>query len=73
MYPGQYFQWQQFQRRGGLTGLCVDAVSQSEAHWMKRPVFSSIWIESHQAEEFVEPGLAVVEKVRNRIMKSGKS
>jgi hypothetical protein len=40
---------------------------------MKRPVFSSIWIELHQAEEFVDPGLAVVEKVRNRIMKSGKS
>jgi len=40
---------------------------------MKRPLFGSIRIESHWAEVFVEPRLAVVEKVRKMITKSGKS
>jgi hypothetical protein len=40
---------------------------------MKRLPFASIRIESHRAEVFVEPSLAVVEKVRKMITKSGKS
>jgi len=71
--PGPYFRWLQLQRRGGLTGVCVAAVSQPGVHWTKRPVFGSIRIESHRAEVFVEPSLALVEKVRKMITKSGKS
>ena len=53
--PGPYFRWLQLQRRGGLTGVCVAAVSQPGVHWMKRLLFGSIRIESHRAEVFVEP------------------
>jgi len=70
---GPYFRWLQLQRRGGLTGVCVAAVSQPGVHWMKRPSFGSIRIVSHRAEVFVEAWLAVVEQVRKMIMKSGKS
>jgi len=71
--PGPYFQWLQLRRHGGLTGVCVATLSQRGAHSMKRPSFGSIQIQLHQAEVFVEPLLAVVEKVRKMIMKSGKS
>jgi hypothetical protein len=71
--PVPYFWWLQLQRRGGLTGVCVAAVSQPGEQWMKRPPFSSIRIESHRNEVFVEPWIAVVEKVRKMITKSGKS
>jgi hypothetical protein len=70
---GPYFWWQQLPRRSGLTGMCVAAVSRPGAHWMKCPSFGLDRIESHQAEVFVEPWLAVVEKVRKMITKSGKS
>jgi hypothetical protein len=30
--PGIYFRWRQLQRRGGLTGVCIAAVSQRGAH-----------------------------------------
>jgi hypothetical protein len=71
--PGPYFPWLQLLRPGGLTGVCVATVSQPGVHWMKRPLFGSIRIESHRAELFVKPRLAGVEKVRKMIMKSGKS
>jgi hypothetical protein len=67
--PGPYFWWLQLQRRGGLTGVSVAAVSQPGVHWMKRLPFASIQIESHRAEVFVEPCLAVVETVRKMITK----
>ena len=73
MRPGPYFWLLQLQRRSGLTGVCVAAVSQPGAHWMKRLSFGSIRIVSHRAEVFVEPRLAVVEKVRKMITKSGQS
>ena len=71
--PGSYFWWLQLQRRGGLTGVCVAAVSQPGAHSMKCPWSGSIRIQSPQAEVFVEPWLAVVETVRKVIPKNGKS
>jgi hypothetical protein len=71
--PGPYFRWLQLQRRGVLTGVYVAAVSQPGAHWMKPPSFGLIRIESHRAEVFVEPRLAIVEKVRKIITNSGKS
>jgi len=71
--PGPYFRWLQFQRRSGLTGVCVAAVSQPGVHWIKSLSFGSIRIQSHWAEVFVEPWVAVVEKVRKMITKSGKS
>jgi hypothetical protein len=52
---GPYFRWQEMQCRGGLTGVCVAAVSQPGAHWIKRPSFGSIEMESHLADMFVEP------------------
>jgi hypothetical protein len=55
MRPGPYFRWLQLQCRGGLTGVCIATVSQPGVHWMKRPLFGSIRIESHWAEVFVEP------------------
>ena len=70
---GSYSLWLQLQRRGGLPGVCVGAVSQPGAHWMKCPSFGSIRIQSHQAEVCVELSLAVVEKVRKMITKCGKS
>jgi hypothetical protein len=71
--PWPYFRWLQLQCHGVLTGVWVAAVSQPGAHWMKRPSFGSIRIELHQADMFVEPWLAIVEKVRKMITKSGKS
>jgi len=73
MRPGPYFRWLQLQRCDGPTGVCVAAVSQPEAHSINCLSFRSIGIQSHQAEVFVEPSLAVVEKVRKMITKSGKS
>jgi len=70
--PGLYFRWLQLQHRAGLTGICFTAVFQPEAHSMKHPSCSSIWIQSRRAELFVERWLAVVEKVRKMITKSGK-
>jgi hypothetical protein len=61
------------QHCGGLTGVCVAAVSQPGAHWMKSVSFSRILNESHRAEVFVEPCLARVAKVRQMITNSGKS
>jgi len=52
----------QLQDCGGLTCVCVDAVSQQVAHWMKCLLFSSIQIQSHLGEVFVELWLAVVER-----------
>ena len=54
-HPGPYFWGLQLQRCGGLTGVCVAAVSQPGVHWMKRPPLGSIRIESHRAGVFVEP------------------
>ena len=71
--PASYLRWLQLQRHGGLTGVCVTAVSQPRAHSIKRPSLDSLQIHSHCKEVFVEPWLAVVEKVRKMIMKSGKS
>jgi len=61
------------QSRGGLNGVCDAAVSQPGARSMNRLSFSSIWIQLHRSEVFVEPSLAVVEMVRKMIPTSGKS
>ena len=50
MRPGLYFWWLQLQRCGGLTGVCVVAVSQPGARLMKQPSFVSIQIQSRRAE-----------------------
>jgi hypothetical protein len=71
--PGRYFPSLQLQPCSGLTGVCVAVVSQPGVLWMKRLPFGSIRIKSHWAKVFVEPILAIVEKVRKMIMKSGKS
>ena len=71
--PSPYFGWQQLQRRGGLTGVCIAAVSQPGVHWMKQLSFGWIQIVSHRAEVCVEPWLAVVEQVRQMITKSAQS
>jgi len=70
---GPHFVCLQLQCRGGLPGIRIAAVSQPGPHWMTCPSFGSIGIESHQAEVFMELWLAVVEKVRKMITKSGKS
>jgi len=71
--PGHYCWWQQLQRCGGLTAVCIAALSQPGAHWLKHLSFGLIRIVSHRAEVFVERWLAVVEKVRKMITKGGKS
>ena len=71
--PWPNFQWLQSQCRSGLTGVCIAAASQPGQHWMKRPSFGSIWVESHRAEVIVELCLGGVEKVRKMITKSGQS
>ena len=55
------------------TGVCIAGVSEWGADFMKRPLSGSIQIQFLWAEVFVEPWLAVVEKVGSIIMKSGKS
>jgi len=60
--PGSDFRWLQLQRRGGLTGVCVAAVSQLMEHCTKRLSFRSIPIQSHLVQVLVEPWLAVVER-----------
>jgi len=66
-----YFWCLRLQRRGALSSVYVGAVSQPGEHWRKRPSFGSIWIESHWVEVFVDPWVAVVEKVRKVTTKSG--
>jgi len=73
VHPVSCSLWVQLQHCGGLTGICVAAVSQPEAHSMKHPLFGSIRIQSPWGEVFVETELNGVEKVRKMIMKSGKS
>jgi hypothetical protein len=51
--PVPYCRYMQLQRSGGLTGVCVALVLQPGAHWMKRPSFDSIRIQSHRAEVIV--------------------
>jgi hypothetical protein len=70
--PSLCFRWLELQRRGGLTGVCVAAVSQPRAHWMKRQLFCLIQSESHRAEVDVQPWHAIGEKVRKMILYSGK-
>jgi len=71
--PVSYFQWLQFRHHRGLIGVCIATVTEPGEHSMKCPLFSSIRIESHWAGAFVTWWLAVVEKVRKMITKSGKS
>jgi len=71
--PWPYLWWLQSQRRGGLTGICIAAVSLRGAHSMKRPAFGAIRIQSLHSEVFVDPWFAPVEMVSKMIMKSGKS
>jgi len=71
--PRGYLRWQLLQRCGGLTGVCVAAMSQPQADWMKHLSFGMIRIVSHRAEVLVEPWPTVVEKVRKMITKRGKS
>jgi hypothetical protein len=71
--PGPNFGWLQLQRRGGLTGVCIAAVSQLGAHSMKRLSFGLIQNESHLTEGLVKQWVLVVENVRKMITKSGKS
>jgi hypothetical protein len=71
--PGPNFGWLQLQRRGGLTGVCIAAVSQLGSHSMKRLSFGLIQNESHLTEGFVKQWVLVVENVRKMITKSGKS
>jgi len=59
--PGSYFRWLQLQSRSGITGVCVTAVFHWVAHCLKRLSFSSIRLQLHQVEVFLEPSLAVVE------------
>jgi len=73
VWPRPYVWCLQLQCRGGLTGVCVAAVSEPGTHLVKRPSYGSIRIQSHMAEVSVEPGLAVVDNVRKMITKSGKS
>ena len=61
VHPGSYFLWQQLQHRGGLTCVCVAAVSHWVAHCVNHLSFSSIRLQSHLVEVFLEPSLAVVE------------
>ena len=59
--PGSYFKWLQLELRGALTGVCVAAGSHRVAHWLKCLMFSSIRLQSHLFEEFLDPWLVVVE------------
>jgi hypothetical protein len=68
-----YIWWQQWRRHGGMTGVCIAAVSQPTLDWMKRKSFGLVRIESHLAEVFRQWRLAEVEMVRKMITKSGKS
>jgi len=60
--PGSYSRWLQLQHRGGLTGVCGAAVSHRVAHWLECLSFSSIRLQSHLVEVFLEPWLDVVER-----------
>jgi len=53
--PGPYCWWLQLQRRGGLASVWVSVLSHQAAHSRKSLSFDFNWIESHQAEVFVEP------------------
>jgi len=56
------------------TNWCLRCtVSPPREHLMKRLLFSSIQIQSHRAQPFVEPLLAVGEMVRKMITKNVKS
>jgi len=56
-----YFRWLQLRHCGGLTGVCVAAVTRQVAPCVKRLSFGSIRLQSHLEEVFREPWLAVVE------------
>jgi len=62
--PVSYFWWLHLQRHGELSGVCVVVESQWVLHWMKRPLFCSILLDSHLAEVFGEPCFAAVEVKR---------
>jgi len=61
VHPGSYFRCLQLQRQGGLSGVSVAAVPHRVAHCLKRLSFSSILIQAHLVEVFLEPWLAGVE------------
>ena len=62
VWLGSYFQWLQLQCRGGLTGVCAVATSHQVAHLLKRQSSSSIRIQNHLVDVFLQPWLAVVER-----------
>jgi len=59
--PQSHYQWLLLQGRGGLSGVCVDAVSRRVMHCLKRLLFGSIRLQLHLGEVLQEPWLAVVE------------
>jgi len=72
--PGSYSRWLHWQRHGGVTSVCIVAVSQRLLHLMKSLSVGSIWIHFHPAEVFVQPWFAGLDNERKMIMKrSGKS
>ena len=72
VHPGPYYRWLQLQCRSAQTDVCRDVVSQPGVRSIKRPSFGSIQMQLLRAEVCVEPGIAVVEKVRKMITTSGK-
>jgi hypothetical protein len=59
---GSYFGWLPLQYRGGLTAVCVPAVSPQVAHCVKCLLFSSIQLQLHLEEVFRKTWLGVVKK-----------
>jgi len=68
--PGPKFRWLQLERCGGLTGVCIAAVSQPRAQWMKHPSVGLMQTNSHLSMELLELWFAVVEMVTKIITKS---
>jgi hypothetical protein len=42
------------QRGGGLIGVCIAGVSHQVAHWLMHLLFSSIQLQSHLGDVFLE-------------------
>jgi hypothetical protein len=60
--PGIYFWLQQLYSFGGLTCVCITAVSHWVAHWLRRLSFGMIRPQKHLVEVFLEAWLPVVER-----------
>lgn len=62
MGPRSYFWWLLWPHCGGLTGVCIVAVSQGVAHLVKRMSLGSILIGVHLGEAFVQSWFPLVGK-----------